>query len=142
MFLALAVSLASPFAAFAQESQTPPLPDPAALGAAPVAAAPPQAEKPLLIIRFNATYVHYQNSLILAVNKAKEANPKVKFRVVAHMPYGSSRLESQRISEKAKSTLATIAQQLTDLGIAPSQISLSAQADESLLYHEIYIFVD
>ena len=99
-------------------------------------------EKPLMIIRFNAAYVHYQNTLILAVSKAKEANPNVRFNLVSYEPAGATPAQAQRITEKAKTNLATLAEDIHALGIATSQIAYALQTDSSLAYQEIHIFVE
>jgi hypothetical protein len=144
VFPILCVSIYSAEAATAPVAPQPTPATPVAIiGEAPaVQEAPPAPDRPLMVIRFNASYVHYQNSLILAVTKAREANPGVRFKVVSYVPVGNSRLQNERIVQKAKSNQAVIAQQIRDLGIAPERVTTSAQSDESLANEEIHIFVN
>lgn len=99
------------------------------------------ADKPLVLIRFNQRNVYYDRQLYMAVSRAVEVKPGVMFEVVSFVPNSG---DAKRDSEWKKTSAAHAKQVITSLnqmGVPASRISYNVQNQQGLRFDEVHIFV-
>ena len=99
------------------------------------------ANKPLVLIRFNQRSVYYDRQLYMAVSRAVEVKPGVMFEVVSFVPNSG---DAKRDSEWKKTSAAHAKQvidSLNQMGVPASRISYNVQNQQGLRFDEVHIFV-
>jgi len=97
--------------------------------------------EPLVVIRFDRADVPYQQALYTAVSKALERRPQAQFDLVAVASgqgnAGQSAINQSQSRRNAERVLRT----LTDMGLPPERVNLSATTSAQVATNEVQIFV-
>ncbi len=109
------------------------------LAAAPTA--PAAARRPLVVIRFDRARPDYEQALYTAVSRALERQPTVAFDLVAVAPARGSAAELAQNSTASRRNAETVMRSLTDMGLPPDRVGLSATTSTSVQVNEVQIFV-
>ena len=112
----------------------PPMEQAAATAPAPAAlppAAPVEKRHPFVIIRFEAPDPDYARPLYEALQGALQRKPGVAFDLVA----------VTRSADDAQRNLASVYHTVTDMGLPPDRLSLSAVAASDDRTDEVWIYV-
>ncbi|MSO88711.1 MAG: hypothetical protein EXQ89_01840 [Rhodospirillaceae bacterium] len=109
------------------------------LAAAP--AAPAADRRPLVVIRFDRARPDYEQALYTAVSRALERQPTVAFDLVAVAPARGSAAELAQNSTASRRNAETVMRSLTDMGLPPDRVALSATTSTSVQVNEVQIFV-
>ncbi|HYM31114.1 MAG TPA: hypothetical protein VEU47_07450 [Candidatus Cybelea sp.] len=125
------------------------------LSAAPLASNAPAATRgaarqnfalanrePLVVIRFDRPDVPYQQALYTAVSKALERRPTAQFDLVAVAANaegnaGQSALNQNQSRRNAERVMRT----LTDMGLPPDRVSMSATTSSQVATNEVHLYV-
>lgn len=120
-----------------------PMDGPARLGAAraenPAASA--VGRRPLVVIRFDRPNPSYEQALYTAVSRAMERRPNAVFDLVAISPARGNQAQVALASATAKRQAETVLRSLTDMGLPPDRISLSASTSIATQTNEVQLFV-
>lgn len=121
---------------------------PARLGVAPGAAprgADPASSaigrRPLVVIRFDRPNPSYEQALYTAVSRAMERRPNAVFDLVAVSPGKGNQAQVALASANAKRQAETVMRSLTDMGLPPDRITLSASTSAQAQSNEVQLFV-
>ncbi|MBI3707388.1 MAG: hypothetical protein HY246_06890 [Proteobacteria bacterium] len=132
-----------PFAAVAPADGSP-----ARLGAAPGqtprTANPASAavgNRPLVVIRFDRPNPSYEQALYTAVSRALERRPEAAFDLVAVSPGRGNQAQVALASTNAKRQAETVLRSLTNMGLTPDRINLSATTSGNVQTNEVHLFV-
>jgi hypothetical protein len=104
-----------------------------------VVPAPAQAQMadhtttPLMVIRFNQPRIYFQRPLYNAVSRALQAKPSVMFNLINYMP--------KTDDAKAQQDLQAVLNTLNEMGVPRSRIAVSNEADPSLRFSEVHVYV-
>lgn len=112
---------------------------PAAAPSGPVSAL--DARRPLVVIRFDRPNVNYQQALYTAVSRALERRPDATFDLVAVTPSAGETAKVALDASKAKRNAQAVLRSLTDMGLPPSRVALSATTSASAASQEVHLFV-
>ena len=94
--------------------------------------------QPLVVIRFDRPNVAYEQALYSAVSRALDRRPGATFDVVAVSPAGGqSALNTTASARNAE----TVVRSLTNMGLPPDRINLSATSSASVRRSEVQVFV-
>lgn len=97
--------------------------------------------RPLVTIRFDRSNVNYEQALYNAVSQALERRPDASFDLVAVAPTraaaGGSSLASSTVRRQAEQVLRS----LTDMGLPPNRVNLSATSSVTAESNEVQLFV-
>jgi hypothetical protein len=97
--------------------------------------------RPLVTIRFDRSTVNYEQALYNAVSQALERRPDASFDLVAVAPTraaaGGSSLASTTVRRQAEQVLRS----LTDMGLPPNRVNLSATSSATAESNEVQLFV-
>jgi hypothetical protein len=117
----------------------------ASAAAAPqqVASATPAiaGRQPLMVIRFDRPNVAYEQALYSAVSRALDRRPGATFDVVAVAPAGGNAGQSALNTSTSKRNAETVVRSLTNMGLPPDRINLSATSSASAQGNEVQVFV-
>jgi len=114
------------------------------------AAAPPQiasatpaiaGRQPLMVIRFDRPNVAYEQALYSAVSRALDRRPGASFDVVAVAPVGNNAGQAALYTSTSKRNAETVVRSLTNMGLPPDRINLSATSSASAQGNEVQVFV-
>ncbi|HLJ20630.1 MAG TPA: hypothetical protein VKU84_10545 [Stellaceae bacterium] len=115
------------------------------------AAAPPQqiasatpaiaGRQPLMVIRFDRPNVAYEQALYSAVSRALDRRPGATFDVVAVSPAGGNPGMAALNTNTSKRNAETVVRSLTNMGLPPDRINLSATSSASAQGNEVQVFV-
>jgi hypothetical protein len=97
--------------------------------------------KPLVVIRFDRENVNYEHAVYQAVSKALDRYPNASFDVVAVSPSGSNAAEAALLVGDAKRNADAVARALSQLGLPPGRVHMSATKSGSASTTEVQIFV-
>lgn len=99
------------------------------------AAAADHFTTPLVVIRFNQPRVYYEQPLYTAMNRALQAKPEVRFNIIHYFPPRPA-LKAQG-ERQFQRVLGTIRQ----MGMPESRLNITSQADATLTYSEVHLYV-
>ncbi|HEX9464963.1 MAG TPA: hypothetical protein VGB82_20375 [Alphaproteobacteria bacterium] len=121
---------------------------PARLGVSPGAAprgVDPSASaigrRPLVVIRFDRPNPSYEQALYTAVSRAMERRPNAVFDLVAVSPGRGNQAQVALASANAKRQAETVMRSLTDMGLPPDRVTLSASTSAQTQTNEVQLFV-
>ena len=100
-------------------------------------AAVTDGRRPLVIIRFDRADVDYEQPLYTAMSQALERRPSAMFDVVAVAPLGTVRGGAAGAKRNAERVLRS----LTDMGLPPERVRLSAANTGESDIPEVHIYV-
>ncbi len=106
-------------------------------GAAGNVYAPPAADVPLVVIRFNQRKVLYERQLYNAIAKAVEIKPSVVFDVVSFLPS-----QSKKAVSKAQSQTHQVVTSMRNMGIPQERIRVNREPASGIKAHEVHIYVE
>ena len=114
-----------------------------AAGPQQVASATPAiaGRQPLMVIRFDRPNVAYEQALYSAVSRALDRRPGATFDVVAVAPAGGNAGQSALNTSTSKRNAETVVRSLTNMGLPPDRINLSATSSASAQGNEVQVFV-
>jgi hypothetical protein len=98
-------------------------------------------QRPLLLIRYNQEYVHFNRALRQAVANAEHLRPGVTYRVVSVVPQprrGVAEVASATASERLKKVTAAMA----ELGVSNERIKTASEKSKAVSSQEIRVFVE
>jgi hypothetical protein len=107
-------------------------------------AAPPAASadnRPLVVIRFDRPNVVYEQALYTAVSRALERKPSATFELVAVAPAAGSAAQVAVNSNASKRNAENVMRSLTNMGLPPDRISLSATTSADVQNNEVRLYV-
>ena len=97
--------------------------------------------QPLMVIRFDRPNVAYEQALYSAVSRALDRRPGATFDVVAVAPAGGNAGQSALNTSTSKRNAETVVRSLTNMGLPPDRINLSATSSASAQGNEVQVFV-
>jgi hypothetical protein len=97
--------------------------------------------QPLMVIRFDRPNVAYEQALYSAVSRALDRRPGATFDVVAVAPAGGSAGTSALNTSNSKRNAETVVRSLTNMGLPPDRINLSATSSASARGNEVQVYV-
>ncbi len=106
-------------------------------GAALPSAYTPDARRPLVIIRFDRPDLDYEQPLYTAISQALERRPEAVFDVVAITPLGGRGVTSGAAKRNAERVLRS----LTEMGLPPDRVRLSAANSADTDIAEVHIYI-
>ncbi len=115
-------------------------PPPRAAAAAPRVAAASD-RRPLVVIRFDRPNVSYEQALYTAVSRALERRPSAAFDLVAVAPNAGSAAQAALNADASKRNAQNVLHSLTNMGLPPERVTLSATTSASVQTNEVQIFV-
>jgi hypothetical protein len=113
-------------------------------GASPSAASPSNqaaGNRPLVVIRFDRQNPSYEQALYTAVSRAIERRPNAVFDLVAVSPGRGNQAQIALAASNAKRQAETVARSLTDMGLPPDRVSMSASTSAGAQSNEVHVFV-
>lgn len=99
------------------------------------------SRRPLVVIRFDRQNVNYQQALYTAVSRALERRPNASFDLVAVTPSAGSSAQVALDTSKARRNAQEVLRSLTDMGLPPSRVALSATTASDASSNEVRLFV-
>ncbi len=112
-------------------------------GVMPSAATVPAAARgrPLVVIKFDRPSVAYQQPLYNAVSQALDRRPDASFEIVAVTPSRGNAGQVALASNASRRNAEAVYRSLTDMGLAPNRVSLSATTSGAVENNEVQVFV-
>jgi hypothetical protein len=133
--LALAIKNGQLYGTSLASAMTTPSAEPASMALQP-------ADRPLVVIRFDRPNVPYENALYTAVKGALDRRPNSVFDVVAVSPSaGTTTGQAALSSTAARRNAESVVRSLTNMGLPPNRIRLSAVSSGSANIGEVHVFV-
>jgi len=112
------------------------------LGVTPGTITPPAEDKPLMVIRFNQDFVHYDSPLYMAVKKALDTKPNAIFNAVVYYPAGADEDAATANRQAAENEGSKLMNSFAKAGVLTGQTKISYQPTPQLSNNEIKIFVE
>jgi len=124
-------------------SPLPPAPPPAppTPAAAAMATAPPDGERPFVVIRFDRAAIAYEEPLFQAVSEALRRRPETVFRLVAMSPSASGNGAKSLGSGGARQRMRQVMRSLIAMGLPADRIDLAARVSAAVAFDEVHIFL-
>ena len=97
--------------------------------------------RPLVVVRFDRPDPPFERALYTAVSQVVEQRPDAQFDLVAVTPNQGTPAEVAINSTKAKRNAETVLRSLTDMGLPPGRVSLSANTSPNVATNEVHIYV-
>ena len=98
-------------------------------------------DRPLVVIRFDRRNVKYQKVLYDAVSRALERRPNARFELVAVSPRAGSTATAALNTTAARKNAQAVLRALTDMGLSPDRVRLSAATAGDAASNEVRLFV-
>lgn len=108
---------------------------------APRAAGELPTTPPLVVIRFDRPDVEYERSLYTALSQALELRPGAEFTVLAVSPAGGTAANVQLAQTESRSNAERVFQSMSDMGLPPDRVQLSATTSSGVAANEVRIYV-
>lgn len=96
---------------------------------------------PLVVIRFDRDNVEYERSLYTALSQALELRPGAEFTVLAVSPAGGTAANVQLAQSQSRSNAQRVFQSMSDMGLPPERVQLSATTSPGVSANEVRIYV-
>lgn len=106
-----------------------------------VGVARPDGRRPLVVIRFDRPNVVYEQALYNAVSQALERRPDVSFDLVAVSPTRGGAGPAALAANQARRNAEQVMRSLTDMGLPPNRLALSASNSPTVDANEVQLFV-
>lgn len=115
----------------------------AAAGPGPIAGKPmdTSGRRPLVVIRFDRDKVPYQQALYNAVGRVLERRPDSAFDLVAVAPAAGGPARVALNSNKARRHAEGVLRSLTEMGLPPARIAVSAKTSSSASSNEVHLYL-
>ena len=97
--------------------------------------------RPLVVIRFDRPNVNYQQALYTAVSQALQRKPDAQFDLVAVTPLKGGTARVALDSNAARRNAQSVLRSLTDMGLPPSRVAMSATTAQDTSSSEVRLFV-
>lgn len=97
--------------------------------------------RPLVVIRFDRPNVQYEQPLFEAVSRALDRRPSAGFDIVAVAPSGGSASDVALNTSAARRDAEAVLRSLTNMGLPPERVSLSATTSQSAQSPEVHVYV-
>ena len=98
-------------------------------------------DRPLVVIRFDRANVKYQKVLYDAVSRVLERRPSARFELVAVSPRAGSTAAAALNTTAARKNAQAVLRALTDMGLSPDRVRLSAATAGDAASNEVRLFV-
>lgn len=108
---------------------------------APRAAGELPTTPPLVVIRFDSADVEYERSLYTALSQALELRPGAEFTVLAVSPAGGTAANVQLAQAASRANAERVFQSMSDMGLPPDRVQLSATTSAGVAANEVRIYV-
>ena len=115
----------------------------AAAGPGPVAGKPmdTSGRRPLVVIRFDRDKVPYQQALYNAVGRVLERRPNSAFDLVAVAPASGGPARVALNSNKARRHAEDVLRSLTEMGLPPARVAVSAKTSSAASANEVHLYL-
>lgn len=115
----------------------------AAAGPGPVAGKPmdTSGRRPLVVIRFDRDKVPYQQALYNAVGRVLERRPDAAFDLVAVAPATGGPARVALNSNKARRHAEDVLRSLTEMGLPPARVAVSAKTSSGAQSNEVHLYL-
>ena len=109
----------------------------------PVAGKPmdTSGRRPLVVIRFDRNKVPYQQALYNAVGRVLERRPNSAFALVAVAPASGGPARVALNSNKARRHAEDVLRSLTEMGLPPARVAVSAKTSSSASSNEVHLYL-
>ena len=94
-----------------------------------------------MVIRFDRANVKYQKVLYDAVSRALERRPSARFELVAVSPRAGGTAAAALNATAARKNAQAVLRALTDMGLSPDRVRLSAATAGDAASNEVRLFV-
>lgn len=114
-----------------------------AQGPGPIAGKPmdTSGRRPLVVIRFDRDQVPYQQALYNAVGRVLERRPSAAFDLVAVAPASGGPARVALNSNKARRHAEDVLRALTEMGLPPARVAVSAKTASSANTNEVHLYL-
>lgn len=102
---------------------------------------PSAGDRPLVVIKFDKPKVQYESQLYAAVKAALERKPAATFDVVAVSPRKGSPGQAALGATSARRNAESVVRSLTNMGLPPNRLRLSANQTDAAGSGEVHVFV-
>lgn len=116
-----------------------PTPAAAAAGSPPPAPQPAGSRRPLVVIKFDKNNVEYDQQLYAAVSQALDRRPEAVFDLVAVSP--SKPGKGSTSGTAARRNAENVMRSLTNMGLPPNRVTLSATNSPQAQVNEVHLYV-
>lgn len=115
----------------------------AASGPGPIAGQPmdTSGRRPLVVIRFDRDQVPYQQALYNAVGRVLERRPDAAFDLVAVAPASGGPARVALNSNKARRHAEDVLRSLTEMGLPPARVAVSAKTSSGAQSNEVHLYL-
>lgn len=96
---------------------------------------------PLVVIRFERPNIQYDQALFSAVSQALERRPNAAFDLVAVAPGLGSPAQVALATNKSRRNAEGVLRSLTNMGLPPDRVSLSATTNPNAQVSEVHLYV-
>lgn len=107
----------------------------------PIAATPGSYDKPLMVIKFGKTAPQYEQRLYDTIKSALDRRPSAVFDVIAVSPRRGSPGETALGATNARRNAEQVLRSLSDMGLPPSRVRMSAMQSDAATAGEVHVFV-
>jgi hypothetical protein len=97
--------------------------------------------RPLVVIKFDRANVAFQQPLYTAVSQALDRAPNASFEIVAVSPNRGNVGQAALASGAARGNAESVYRAMTDMGLPPARVSLSATSSAGADANEVHVFV-
>ncbi len=97
--------------------------------------------RPLVIVRFDRPDVPYQQALYATVSKVLEQRPRAMFDLVAVTPTSGGQAGISQNNRKARRHAENILRSLTEMGLPPSRVAVSAKTAAQANTNEVHLYL-
>ena len=112
-------------------------------GPGPIAGKPmdTSGRRPLVVIRFDRDQVPYQQALYNAVGRVLERRPNAAFDLVAVAPTSGGPARVALNSNKARRHAEDVLRSLTEMGLPPARVAVSAMTLATATANEVHLYL-
>lgn len=96
--------------------------------------------RPLLVIRFNRANVDYEQTLYTAVSQTLQRKPTADFDLVAVAPAKGGSVRGGLAVEQSKRHADAVMRSLTNMGVSPDRVTLSATTSGAVNAVEVHLY--
>jgi len=101
----------------------------------------PTNRRPLVVIRFDRNKVNYQQALYTTVSQVLDRRPDATFDLVAITPQQAAVGQQALGSTQARRQAEQVLQSLTEMGLPPSRVALSASTSRTAQSNEVHLYL-
>ncbi len=98
-------------------------------------------KRPLVVVRFDRPDVPYQQALYATVSKVLEQRPRAMFDLVAVAPTIGGQGQITQNNRKARRHAEDILRSLTEMGLPPSRVAVSAKTEAQIKSNEVHLYL-